>query len=56
MLVIPAIIILSLLSDTMTPEESMLAWLRDVTAFAATPHFVRFVLGVLFRGAGLDIV
>jgi len=56
LLVLPAIIILSLLSDTMPPEESMPAWLRDVMAFASTPHFVRFVLGVSFRGAGLDIV
>jgi len=56
LLVIPTIIILSLLSGTMTPEESMPVWLRDIMAFTPTPHFVRFVLGVLFRGAGLDIV
>jgi ABC-2 type transport system permease protein len=56
LLVLPVLIMLSMLSGSVTPMESMPQWLQDVMQFTPTPHFVSFAQAVLFRGAGLDIV
>jgi len=56
LLVIPVLVILNLLSGSATPPESMPDWLIEVMKVTPTPHFVSFSQGVLYRGAGLDIV
>ncbi|MFK8253383.1 ABC transporter permease [Ancylobacter terrae] len=57
LLAIPVMVVLQLLSGSTTPMESMPAWLRyTMLAGTPTPHFVAFAQGVLYRGAGLDVV
>ena len=56
LLMIPALIILMLLSGSTTPYESMPVWIQHAMEFMPTPHFVSFAQAVLYRGAGLDIV
>ena len=55
-LMIPALIILMLLSGSTTPYESMPVWIQHAMEFMPTPHFVSFAQAVLYRGAGFDIV
>jgi len=47
---------LALLSGGMTPVDSQPAWLQPVTFLLPSRHFVSFSQGILFRGAGFDIV
>lgn len=57
LLAIPVFVVTQLLSGATTPMESMPTWLQWLMRiFSPTPHFVAFSQGVLYRGAGLDIV
>lgn len=56
LLMIPALIILMLLSGSTTPYESMPVWIQNAMEFTPTPHFVSFAQAVLYRGAGFGIV
>src|SRR5215470_18419894 len=57
LLAIPVILLLMLLSGTMTPMESMPAWLQYLMkVISPTPHFVIFAQDVLYRGADFSIV
>lgn len=47
---------LQVLSGTMTPRESMPDVIQYLMLAAPNTHFVLFAQGVLFRGAGLDVV
>jgi ABC-2 type transport system permease protein len=56
LLTIPVVTVLDLMSGSTTPMESMPLFWRNVMQFTPTPHFVAFAQGVLYRGAGLDVV
>lgn len=57
LLAIPVFVVTQLLSGASTPMESMPIWLQWIMrVFSPTPHFVVFAQGVLYRGAGLDVV
>jgi ABC-2 type transport system permease protein len=57
LLAIPVFVVTQLLSGATTPMESMPLWLQwTMRIFSPTPHFVSFSQGVLYRGAGLDMV
>lgn len=57
LLAIPVFVVTQLLSGATTPMESMPIWLQwTMRIFSPTPHFVAFSQGVLYRGAGLDVV
>lgn len=56
LLAMPVFIVMNLLSGSTTPMESMPVWLQDVMQLSPATHFVSFAQGVLYRGAGLDIV
>ncbi|MCO5090955.1 ABC transporter permease [Bosea sp. (in: a-proteobacteria)] len=57
LLAIPVFVVTQLLSGATTPMESMPIWLQWIMwIFSPTPHFVAFSQGVLYRGAGLDVV
>jgi ABC-2 type transport system permease protein len=56
LLSIPVFVILNLLSGGFTPLESMPRWLQLSMQLSPTTHVVAFAQGVLFRGAGLDIL
>ena len=57
LLAIPVFVVTQLLSGATTPMESMPLWLQWIMrVFSPTPHFVAFSQGVLYRGAGLDVV
>jgi ABC-2 type transport system permease protein len=57
LLAIPVFVVTQLLSGATTPMESMPVWLQWIMRFfSPTPHFVAFSQGVLYRGAGLDVV
>jgi ABC-2 type transport system permease protein len=56
LLSIPVFVILNLLSGGFTPLESMPRWLQLAMQLSPTTHLVAFAQGVLFRGAGLDIL
>ena len=57
LLAIPVFVVTQLLSGATTPMESMPVWLQWIMqTFSPTPHFVSFSQGVLYRGAGLDVV
>jgi ABC-2 type transport system permease protein len=56
MLVLLVVMVLSTLSGSRTPLESMPVWLQRVMQFTPTPHFVSFAQAVLYRGAGFAIV
>lgn len=47
---------LQILSGATTPRESMPELVQHVMLIAPTTHFVALAQGVLYRGAGLDIV
>ena len=57
LLAIPVFVVTQLLSGATTPMESMPLWLQwTMRILSPTPHFVAFSQGVLYRGAGLDVV
>ena len=56
LLAIPVIVVMILLSGSMTPFESMPAFLRGIMHAAPSTHFVKFAQSILFRGAGIDVV
>jgi ABC-2 type transport system permease protein len=45
-----------MLSGGITPRESMPEWVQSVMLAAPTTHFVMLAQGILYRGAGLDVV
>ena len=47
---------LQILSGALTPRESMPDVVRWLMSLAPTTHFVSLGQGVLFRGAGIDVV
>lgn len=47
---------LQMLSGGSTPRESMPEWVQQLMLAAPTTHFVIFSQGILYRGAGLDVV
>ena len=47
---------LQMLDGGMTPRESMPEWVQQIMLAAPTTHFVMLSQGILFRGAGLDVV
>ncbi len=56
LLSIPVFVILNLLSGGFTPLESMPRWLQLTMQLSPTTHVVAFAQGVLFRGAGIDVL
>ena len=56
LLVIPALVVLNLLSPSTTPMESIPEWLQHEMQVMPTPHFVSFAQAVLYRAAGFEIV
>jgi len=56
LLAMPVFLILSMLSGATSPLESMPQWLEFVLHASPTVHFVRIAHGIVFRGAGIDIV
>ncbi|GLK74778.1 membrane protein [Methylopila jiangsuensis] len=57
LLAIPVFVVTQLLSGATTPMESMPVWLQwTMRLISPTPHFVALAQGVLYRGAGLDVV
>jgi ABC-2 type transport system permease protein len=56
LLVLLVIMPLNMLSGGMTPVESQPAWLQGVTLLLPSRHFVSFSQGILFRGAGIEVV
>jgi ABC-2 type transport system permease protein len=47
---------LQVLSGGLTPRESMPQIVQDIMLAAPNTHFVILAQGVLFRGAGIDVV
>jgi ABC-2 type transport system permease protein len=47
---------MNLLSGGATPVESQPVWLSTFMKASPSTHFVSFVQGILYRGAGLDVV
>ncbi len=56
LLMILVILPLQLLSGAVTPRESMPELVSDIMLTAPTTHFVTLAQGILYRGAGLDVV
>ena len=56
LLVLPVFIILSLLSGSTTPMESMPERFQQIMQVSPSTHFVSFAQAVLYRGAELSIV
>ena len=56
MLLILILMPLQMLSGTSTPRESMPKMVQDVMQIAPTTHFVEIAQGILYRGAGIDVV
>lgn len=56
LLSIPVVVVMILLSGSMTPFESMPAFLQGIMHAAPSTHFVKFAQSILFRGAGIDVV
>ncbi|MDD3449716.1 MAG: ABC transporter permease, partial [Gammaproteobacteria bacterium] len=56
LLMILTIIPLQMLSGGITPRESMPELVQTVMEAAPTTHFVALAQGILYRGAGLDVV
>jgi len=55
LLVIPALVVLNLLSPSTTPMESIPEWRQHEMQVMPTPHFVS-AQAVLHRAAGFEIV
>ncbi len=47
---------MQMLSGGSTPRESMPAFIQDIMLAAPTTHFIMLAQGILYRGAGFDIV
>lgn len=56
LLIILTIIPLMLLSGGVTPRESMPEIVQNMMLFTPTTYFVRLAQGILYRGAGIDII
>ncbi len=56
LLSIPVFLVMYMLSGANTPLDSMPELLQKVMLVSPTTHFVAFVQGVVFRGAGFDLV
>ena len=56
LLAIPVFVIMILLSGSMTPFETMPAFLQGIMHAAPSTHFVKFAQSILLRGAGIDVV
>ena len=56
LLIILTILPLMLLSGGVTPRESMPQIVQNIMLAAPTTYFVRLAQGILYRGAGLDVV
>ncbi len=56
LLMILILLPLQMLSGGSTPRENMPDWVQDVMLGAPTTHFVMLAQGVLYRGAGFDVV
>ncbi|MGD9817693.1 MAG: ABC transporter permease [Desulfomonilaceae bacterium] len=56
LLVMLILLPLQMLSGGMTPRESMPEWVQFVMLGAPTTHFVILAQGVLYRGAGFNLV
>lgn len=55
-LVIPALMVMNLLSGSATPLESMPVWLQQAVQISPAMQFVSFSQAVLYRGADISIV
>ncbi len=53
---LPVLMVLNMLSGATTPLESMPDWLQWILLVSPARHFVGFAQGVLYRGAGLEVV
>ncbi len=56
LLAFPVFMVMNLLSGGTTPLESMPELLQGIMQVAPSTHFVSFAQGILYRGAGIDIV
>lgn len=56
LLMIMVLLPLQMLDGGMTPWESMPEWVQQIMLAAPTTHFVKLSQGILFRGAGLQVV
>lgn len=56
LLFILTIVPLQLLSGGVTPRESMPAIVQNIMQATPMPYFVRLAQGILYRGAGLEVV
>ncbi len=56
MLLILVLLPLQMLSGGTTPRESMPGAVQNIMLLAPTTHFVELSQGILYRGAGLDVV
>lgn len=56
LLIIITIIPLQLLSGGVTPRESMPALIQNLMLAAPTTYFVRLAQGILYRGAGVQVI
>jgi ABC-2 type transport system permease protein len=56
LLALPTFIVLSLLSGSTTPLESMPLRVQQIMQLSPSTHFVSFAQAVLFRGAGFNAV
>lgn len=56
LLLMLVILPLNMLSGGITPRESMPEFVQVVMLAAPTTHFVKLAQGILYRGAGLDVV
>ena len=55
-IVILVLLPLQILSGSVTPQDSMPEVIQRIMLVAPTTHFVKFAQGILYRGAGVDIV
>ena len=47
---------MQVLSGSVTPRESMPQLVQDIMLFTPNTHFVMLAQGILYRGAGIDII
>lgn len=56
MLLMLVLLPLQMLSGGVTPRESMPEFVQNIMLIAPTTHFVELGQGILYRGAGIDVV
>lgn len=56
LLLIMVILPMQMLSGGMSPIEDQPPWLQSITFFFPSRHYLEFSQGVLYRGAGIDIL